>query len=276
MIKQLPEELQLEIFKKMEIPTFLKMRQVSKYYKNFIEIYTKSIYSNLRKQDKKLFPKIEFLSQDKTICFNQLLDGCQTYLRNTYYNKVITHQKMYPYYIEIVKKYSARQLKQTYDLMISNFYLYTAVSGGKLSKIQVKGMIDLKKNGFYDALCYDAVTKTHSAFVSRIIKIKNLTNITDYLALKCVMVLDSVQINSMINLKLEGMADYYSLKASKLLTLRNIKDIIKYKKMGYSDSKAFKEVGIDVDDSDDWFVNKNEWDFDFKKYYQMSSGACME
>jgi hypothetical protein len=80
----------------------------------------------------------------------------------------------------------------------------------------------------------------------------------------------------MINLKLEGMADYYSLKASKLLTLRNIKDIIKYKKMGYSDSKAFKEVGIDVDDSDDWFVNKNEWDFDFKKYYQMSSGACME
>ena len=72
------------------------------------------------------------------------------------------------------------------------------------------------------------------------------------------------------------MSDYYSLKASKLLPVRQINHIIKFKKMGYPDYKAFREVGIDVDNKDDWFVNKNDWDFDFKKYYKMSGGICME
>jgi len=276
MINKLPEELQLEVFKKMNIPTFLKMRQVSKFYKSLIEYFSKSLYRNLRRQDKEFFPKIEFSSENKTICFQQLIESCQAYFKNIYYNKVSHHNFMYPYYLQIVEKYSAIQLKQTYELMNNNFYLYTAVSGGKLSKTQVKGMLKLKKNGFYDALCYDAVTKTHTAFVDTIIRIKRLTNVTDYLALKCVLVLDFIQINSLINLKLEGMSDYYSLKASKLLPVRQINHIIKFKKMGYPDYKAFREVGIDVDNKDDWFVNKNDWDFDFKKYYEMSGGICME
>lgn len=278
MINQLPQELQLEIFKKMDIPTFLKMRQVSKFYKILIEYFSKSLYQNLRRHDKEFFPKIEFSSENKTICFQQLIESCQAYFKNIYYNKVIHHKNRYtyPYYAEILEKYSVRQLKQTYELLDSDFYLYTAVSGGKLSKKQVNGMLKLKKAGFYDVICLDAVTKTHTAFVDTIIRIKSMTNISDYLALKSVMVLDFIQINSMINLKLEGMADYYSLKASKLLPLKQINHIIKFKKMGYPDYKAFREVGIDVDNKDDWFVNKNEWDFDFKRYYEMSGGICME
>ena len=62
MITQLPQELQLIIIKKMNIPTLLKMREISKFFKHFIELSSKSLYINLRRQDRENFPKIEFLS----------------------------------------------------------------------------------------------------------------------------------------------------------------------------------------------------------------------
>ena len=137
-------------------------------------------------------------------------------------------------------------------------------------------MIRLKNEGFYDSICYDAVTKTHPAFVSHIIRIKRECNVSDYYSLKAVLVLNYLQINNLIRLKHAGMEDYYSLKSARLLTTKAVDNIIKYKKMGYSDYNAFKEFGICLDNRDDWFVQNNAWDFDFKKYYSMSGGICME
>ena len=99
--------------------------------------------------------------------------------------------------------------------------------------------------------------------------------VSDYFE-KAVLVLDYVQINNMIRLKLAEMEDYYSLKSARLLTTNAVDNIIKYKKMGYSDYNAFKEFGVCLDNKQDWFVQNNAWDFDFKRYYSMSGGFCME
>ena len=267
MITQLPQELQLIIIKKMNIPTLLKMREISKFFKHFIELSSKSLYINLRRQDRENFPKIEFLSQNINSNFQELVNACKKYFKENYFKKVVNHQTMYPYYLKTFQDYSLQELKNTYELMTNNFYLFTATEGGKLSNKQVDGMIKLKKAGVYDAICYDAVTKSHPAFVSRIINIKNVANVCDYFALKCVMILDGSQIKSFLKLRECGMNEYNSLKSSKLLPPNDIKKIIKYKKVDYSDLEAFKKISIDVSDANDWFVKKTDWDFDFNRIY---------
>lgn len=267
MIQELPPELLLMIIKKMEIPTFLKMREVSNYFKHFVEFSSRSYYINLRRRDRKHFPKIEFSSENKNSNFQELENACKEYFKKIYFYKVINHPSMYPYYLKIFQKYSLPELKKTYDLMNNDFYLYTAVKGGKLNKNQVEGMIKLKNEGFYDAMCYDAVTECHPAFVSRIINLKSMTQVCDYFALKCVRILDRVQLKYFIRLRESGMNEYSSLKASKLLPPKDIEHIIKHKKNGYSDLQAFKEISIDMSDENDWFVKRTKWDFDFNKIY---------
>ena len=241
----LPQEMNLYILKQMDIRDVFKMREICKYFNKLVKVNIKYMYHFWRNREPDLFEKVTFRPLIPSLDYPKVVEACKTYYKNCVIDLIKQTHHIYPYYQKRIDEYTIPKLKNVYNLLMNKFYLYIAVEAGKLSKNQIEAMIMLKKDGLYDACCYDAVTKTHSMFAHRIIKLRR-EGICDYYAVKSVILLDFMQIDNMLQLKKVGVSDYYALKASFSLNDRKIKYIIQEKQNGLNDFDAFKKSGFNM------------------------------